>query len=451
MSISYSALTNYGKSSLPSVETWGTNMNILKDPPKAIYTRRIDKVGQTSEITTMIDDSENRACEAINVYARGINPMVSVSYGNQGNNGGQGSGVANGGVGGMKLGGQGQAYLPYRVVNEGAFYAPIITQTNLQPLSRQPRIWTKAFTQPGFVDFSKKMRTCGTAENTKEVKTKVLKASIRPTAVYKIDTPVKEPFEIKYMIQPSLKKSYNTALKSTNITTQNVINPTKEINYEKVNFSARTNLNDNRYIDNNKFDPERYLQDTNAHDVYTNLNENRYVNNNEFDPQRYLQDTNTHDVYTNLNSNIQVSSIEDILDLSNIKTKDQFNIDYVTPISSNEKVNYIHNDIELERVLPEYSSHTNIRKNEQKILDHEYMIELERNTPLTHVSINPTKYGETNISSRNYDLIEKPNYGSYEGRGTQPTIDRIGEISNYESDKSKMNKKIENMFNRYRN
>jgi len=163
MSISYSALTNYGKSSLPSVESWGTNMNILKDPPKAIYTRRIDKVGQTSDITTMIDDSENRACEAINVYSRGINPMVSVSYGNEGNNGGQGSGVANGGIGGMKLGGQSQAYLPYRVVNEGAFYAPIMTQTNLQPLSRQPRIWTTAFTQPGFVDFSKKKKTCGTA------------------------------------------------------------------------------------------------------------------------------------------------------------------------------------------------------------------------------------------------------------------------------------------------
>ena len=57
MSISYSGLTNYGKATLPSAESWGTNMNILRDPPKSITTRRIDKVGQTSEITTMIDDS----------------------------------------------------------------------------------------------------------------------------------------------------------------------------------------------------------------------------------------------------------------------------------------------------------------------------------------------------------------------------------------------------------
>ena len=89
MSISYSGLTNYGKATLPSVESWGTNMNILRDPPKSIMTRRIDKVGETSSITELIDGSGNRNCEAISLYARGINPFVSVDYGNAGNNGGQ--------------------------------------------------------------------------------------------------------------------------------------------------------------------------------------------------------------------------------------------------------------------------------------------------------------------------------------------------------------------------
>ena len=93
MSFSYSGLTNYGKASLPSAEGWGSNMNILRDPPKSIHTRRLDKVGQTSDITAMIDDSGNRVCEGINVFARGVNPMVSVSYNNVGNNGGQGSGA----------------------------------------------------------------------------------------------------------------------------------------------------------------------------------------------------------------------------------------------------------------------------------------------------------------------------------------------------------------------
>ena len=82
MSLSYSAITNHGKITLPSIDSWNTNMNILKDPPKALYTRRVNKVGQTSDITAMIDDSGDRACESILQYARGVNPSVSVSYNN---------------------------------------------------------------------------------------------------------------------------------------------------------------------------------------------------------------------------------------------------------------------------------------------------------------------------------------------------------------------------------
>ena len=77
--ISYSGLVNYGKATLPSIDSWSTDNNILRDSPKSIHTRRIDKVGDTSGITSMIDDSENRACEAILPFARGVNPFVSVS------------------------------------------------------------------------------------------------------------------------------------------------------------------------------------------------------------------------------------------------------------------------------------------------------------------------------------------------------------------------------------
>ena len=78
------------------------------------------------------------------------------------------------------------------------------------------------------------------------------------------------------------------------------------------------------------------------------------------------------------------------------------------------------------------------------------MIELEKNTPLTQYSVNPGKQGENNISARQYQLNEKINYGGFEGKGTKPTIERSMNIHEYESDKSKMNKKVESMFNRYR-
>jgi len=427
MSFSYSGLTNYGKVTLPSAEGWGGSMNILRDPPKSIHTRRIDKVGQTSDITAMVDDSGNRVCEGINVYARGVNPMVSISYDNVGNNGGQGSGAVYGGSNipgsnNMLAGGRTQAYLPYRVMRDGAFRPPVVTQADLLPLSRLPRIWTTAFTKPGFVDFSKKMMSCGTAETTKEVKNSLLKASVRPTATYKIETPLKEPFEVKYVIQPSLKKSYTAPKSSTDQTTQIVINPTKNINKDNIHSFAQSNIQDIRYVDNNDFNPDRYLQDTNAHEVNTNMG-----------------------------SHIQVSSIDDIFDLSGVRTKDAINVNYITPISGGEKVDYIHDNIELDRVMPNHSASTNISRNEHKVLNHEYMIDLERNTPLTNMSINHAGIGDTNKTSREYYLHEKPQYGGFDGRAQMPMLNRNQQIpENFESDKSKMNRKIEEMFNRYK-
>ena len=90
--LSYSALTSSRKVSLPSVDDWGTNMDIIKDPPKSIHTRRITKVGDTNSVTKEIELARDRAEENILKFARGVNPMVSVSYSNVGNNGGSGGG-----------------------------------------------------------------------------------------------------------------------------------------------------------------------------------------------------------------------------------------------------------------------------------------------------------------------------------------------------------------------
>ena len=57
--LSYSSLVNSGKVTLPSVDSWGTNMNIIRDPPKSITTRRRDKVGENSDILKMIDKGHN--------------------------------------------------------------------------------------------------------------------------------------------------------------------------------------------------------------------------------------------------------------------------------------------------------------------------------------------------------------------------------------------------------
>ena len=421
MSISYSGLVNHGKVTLPSVDTWGTNMNILRDPPASITTRRINKVGDTSNITSMIDDSGNRACEVIQVYARGVNPFVSVDYGNQGNNGGQLSGGITEGVYPGRA-----AKLPYSVMRDGAFRPPVMLQGDLLPLSRLPRVWTSSFTQPGFADFSRKMRTCGTAENTKEVKTSTLKSFIRPTAVYKIETPISEPFEVKYVIQPTIKINATSGTRTLDIKQQHVGRPTKEIDEKHVNIMAQSTKSSNitSYVDNNNFNPERYLQDTNAHFVSSNLSSN-----------------NNH------------TSIEDVLDLTNLPVHLELrNISATAAFSGNEQNNYLHDDIKLSRNLPEYETKTN--RGDQRInknIQHENNIELQRNMPMNSFVSNPTARGFSDHGSRDAYLAPKIQPGGFSVPAQIPMQGRMQNvIDNKESEKSRINKMImQNMQNRF--
>lgn len=170
---------------LPSVEgPWGAMGagTILRDPPKCVFTRKIDKVGDSSIVNEMIDESGDRFSEAIQIYSRGVNPFVSVSYSNYGTNGGQAPGSDAGR----------QAFYPHRVARDGAFRPPILRQEQLLPLSRLPRLWTSAKTNPEFPDFSKRQTRFKWA---REIRPEVMKVCARPTATYNVET-VKENFQI---------------------------------------------------------------------------------------------------------------------------------------------------------------------------------------------------------------------------------------------------------------
>ena len=509
--LSYSGLVNHGKITLPSVDSWGTNMNILRDPPKSITTRRNEKVGETSSITDMIDESGTRACEAIQVYARGVNPFVSVSYNNVGNNGGQNSsGIRDGGMQSVKL--------PYRIMQDGAFRPPVLLQEDLLPLSRMPRGKTTAFSKAGFADFSRRMRTCGTAEETKEVKTETLKGSVRPTAVYQIETPLDKPFEVKYVIQPSIKRSVGSGIRSMDITHKYGGKPTKEIDTNPLHAKVQANFTEVRHVNNNQFYPERYLQDPLGHSVASNISSNKYSNldnnelhpdrylqdplghsvasnissnkysnldNNELHPDRYLQDPLGHSVASNISSNkysnldnnelhadryLQdhlghsvltnissnqhyTSSIEDILDLSDMPVHDNIrNSSIIAPVSGVEQTRYFHDEINLSRNLPEYNVKTNIgNQNVHKRLEYDNQIELSRNIPITSCISNPGSRSFTDHSSRDARLAEKIKPGGYSVPGQIPMQGRMQNIvETRESEKGRVSRIVmESMQGRF--
>ena len=129
------------------------------------------------------------------------------------------------------------------------------------------------------------MRNCGTAETTKEVKSEKIQGCVRPTAVYKIETPIKEPFEVKYVIQPALKTQASSGIRTMDVTKTVVKEPTKEINYDPMHASAQAGVSNIRnYVNTNEFNPERYTQHTNAHSVETTRTSSKnHTRNRRFD------------------------------------------------------------------------------------------------------------------------------------------------------------------------
>jgi hypothetical protein len=425
--LSYSGLTSYGKATLPSVEGGLGSLNILRDPPKSITTRRIDKVNEASQITQMIQDSGDRACEAITQYARGVNPSVSVSYQNYGNNGGARSGsICNPAI---QIN---QARLPYAIGSGGNYFRPPVRrQENLLPLSRLPRVWTSAFTNKEFPDFQMKMLCPQGADKTKEVHTDTLRVSARPTCTYKLESPLVEPFEVKYMIKRDEDMMHipaRSGYRTRDLTQQEVKIPLKGIDKTPMHNTIVANSSD------------PILR----------------KNESEMNTKRYIQDTHHSAVQSKVSNIMQTTPIGEIMDLD-IHTKDLHNISYTAPYSSTKAEEYMHKDISLQRRVPNHQATTNRRENIYKnIIDDPYQIDLERNIPngqfVSNVGSNTIPGDNMGLTSRNYKLTPTLNPGAFMNSGTHPTTNRAGgDYGNIDPLKSQLNKRVADQFDgRYR-
>jgi hypothetical protein len=483
MSFSYSGIVSYGKSSLPSVDSWGYNNNILRDPPKSIHTRRIDKVGQTSSLIEMQDDSGDRVCEGINLYARGVDPMVSVSYSNAGNNGGQkSSSVFNNS--------SKQVYLPHPAIKDGAFRPPIMTQYQLMPLSRQPRINTETFTNKQLIDFSKKLQCPG--GEYREVKNNILKVDVRPTKTYKMNSQLVEPFEIKYVIKNPVKFDSHAGItgeRTRDITMQEVKEPLKEIQnplymkdiyanqgsnmslkyidvshmntskytQDTLHSDVKSNVYDSnkKYIDVSHMDTSKYTQDTLHSDIKSNVYDSnkKYIDVSHMDTSKYTQDTLHTDVNSNVYNPNKYTMLEDMMDLDvDTFVKDIKHVDYTPTKTGYNKENLIHQDIELERRTIQTEANTNKNKNIYIRPQIQYQQEQKRNMPnyeyetKNEVLNGNIKYTESDINSREYVLKPTISAGSFTGKGQIPLLNRTQEIKELPiSAKDLMNKKINEM------
>jgi hypothetical protein len=158
--------------------------NILREPPKSIHTKKKERV-EMGDVTFMIRNDDSRINEGISYIARGVNPMVDVSYSNYGGNGAKLTTMATP-----------TATNPYKIIKDGAFRPPIMTQEDLLPKSRMRRPETAATTNPGvstiggFVAPNLQNNVDLTVvSNAIDVK-KINYLSIRPSATFNISLPL---------------------------------------------------------------------------------------------------------------------------------------------------------------------------------------------------------------------------------------------------------------------
>jgi len=295
---------------LGSVEGWGTDMNILRDPPKSISTRRIDKVGQTSDITNIIDSSSDRASEAINLYARGVNPMVSVSYGNYGANGGR--------VGELTTTShRAQPRYPYPIMEGGAFRPPVRGPLDLLPLSRLPRAKiADVMSGIDLPDYSKTSQYIGELRAIKDV----LNAyDITPNKKGSISKNLVENFKMDNAINDKhINVDVSSGIRSRDISsyTRDHVDVYKGVNDDVLNAFAISNISKGdgvQTLENFQIDENNYIQEHTSYDAYSNLSKNNIqdLSNVHLDTNKFVQEHTSYDTYSNLSKN-------NIQDLSNV-------------------------------------------------------------------------------------------------------------------------------------
>ena len=411
MSISYHGIIgNKAKTTLPSAEAWYKNKNILRDPPKSISTRRIDKVNQDGSLNAMLYHTGDRLAENINVFARGVNPMVSVEYSNLGSTMRSQGGGSDKGLGAFGNGAPGK--LPYRIMDAGAFRPPMLRQEQLLPLSRQPRNVTRVITNKAYVDYTKSV-TCQ-AEKCPSTYRQIkegFNSHIEPTRTCKIAVPIQEHFVLKYIVENPTTTSAATA----KVTKANI----QMINRESLREAGK---NINQYTTSSG------VQSQGA--------------------QNYIHDdvTLTRNLPTYTASTTKTSALKKTLapDYDVLLSRNIPSHMATTNLQGDHLVSLEHeNEYELDRKIPEYSAQSNVSDRTKFVyIRPENDYEFEQKTRPHSVQANLRAQGDVD-QNRTYILPEALHAGGFEGKSTIPLQDRTATYnSNYTTAKMDLTRRM---------
>jgi len=399
MPFSYSGLRTKQKYTLPSNDNWGTNLNILKDPPKSLHLRRVKKVGEGVTIDNNIVN--DRINESILLYPRGINPSVAISFSNMSNNGGQLSGAD--GMGKSVFGKvTSEAKLPYKVFDNEAFRPHIRRYEEKFPLSRQP------------VDLSGYSYTAPLSNDN---------VVIRQKNNEKYKMIISEPFKVND-VRPNEVFKFKQKL---------------DLNLDKTRYLQR-NITNNVSTDKRKLehfqiinhDALNKIKSTQSMNVLTNKSgSNTKDGISEIFKENYVQPILKGEYQSNISKGIGIDAgrLMGNKGAQKFMVKNPPTIDYKTNIRRRLGVEerYEPNKENYVQKLNKYNFnvgktanyHVNTTNNTYKSFN------VERNLPLTNYNTQKTRVNETfDLNGRNYKIKRERNYGGYFNGGNRKTFTR---------------------------
>ena len=386
--------------------------NILREPPKSIHTKKKERV-EMGDVSYMIRNDDSRINEGISYLARGINPMVDVSYSNYGGNGAKLTTMATP-----------TATNPYKIIKDGAFRPPIMTQEDLLPLSRMRRPETSATTNPGVSTISgfvspnlQNNVDLTVVSNAIDVK-KINYLSIRPSATFNISLPIDVDVFGNRAIQKNKLQFSHYANPSTNLfdvpdylqntSDKNIINDAINQNNLKVqNVSANPNLKVYIQTGNDLTEIQGSVKDKLNIAVQTRLGKPITINREDGTPIK-IKDYISKVVQTNVNS-----SGGDAI---------------ILRVGNNE------NDIQLQRNMPLYAASSSISPGFQKQYDNTGIKELDSKLQTSAM---------TNINDKTMTVSNKATEYDYENQSMSKArgmgyiggiIDTANGISRYSSE-----------------
>jgi len=475
MAIQYPKLEHV---TLPSVDGFNGSLNILRDPPKSIFTKRIDKVGQNNDLNNLIDGSSDRMNEGILVYARGVNPMVSVSYNNNSNN-----------AGSYTNAGARQAYLPYRIADKGAFRPPIRSLRDLMPLSRQPRVWFEALSNPGFIDYAKKKHI---PTKFRVIKDSLKLEEIKPNYSIKIEKPILENYKMQNEINDkhiSIEAlSGHRTMDLSNFTREN-IDQYKGIqeNYEQVNASTNKQQHRSQNLENIEINKGQYTKDKNYYETLSNpsleinqgleglsIDKGQYIQDKNYyetlskpslhinqgleglsiDKEQYIQDKNYYDFVVNKGRDINIKTLDQLIGNNKENVKDILQYEKDSGKQTGYTLLTDIPEMNLQYHMPQFNVDSSLNDpTVYKRVEHQNEIKLYDNLPKVTTVRNVTKIEDMNNfeygSSRQFNLPETMKKGEFLNSSSKPTLDRFEIQFRTDPNKEKIKKYLnENQFTR---